>query len=130
MPQEGAMPDKKKFQIAEVKIRQESSVSKYLRESANKADMKELMKGVKNLKNWVVKGDPEKEKVTAAYPDVAGHPGHVQGSDWKLQVERGRGSVDRLFLKKRKYTVEPSKKDPNIINVKIYAAAFVETDTH
>jgi hypothetical protein len=122
--------DKKKFQVFEVKIRQESCVSKYLRESGNKADMKELMKGVKNLKNWVVQGNPEKEKVTGAYPEVSGHPGHVQGRDWKLYVERGTGSVDRLFLKKRRYTLEPSKKDPQIIHVKIYAAAFVETGTH
>ena len=85
---------------------------------------------MKNVKNWSVEGKPEKEKVTGAYPDVSGHPGHVQGRDWKLYVERGTGSVDRLFLKKRRYTLVPSKKDPDIINVKIYAAAFVVSDTH
>ena len=33
-------------------------------------------------------------------------------------------------MAKRKYDVILSKRDPNIMNVEIYCAAFVEEDTH
>lgn len=58
------------------------------------------------------------------------HPGHVQGKDYKLQIEKGKASVDRLFLKLRKYETAPAKSDPDTMLVKVSASAFVETDTH
>ena len=120
---------KKKFVVTGVKLRIEASVSTYLKTSAHKKDMAELLKGVKDMKNWAVepKGD---DAVKAAYPRVDGHPGHVHGKDWKLNVERGNSTVDRLILSKRRYTVTPNKKDPDQRNVEIYAAAFCEQDTH
>lgn len=123
------MAKKKKFVVTEVKIRIEASVSQYLKTSGSAKDMAELIKGVKDLKNWGVESKGEDE-VKAAYPTVDGHPGHVHGKDWKLNVERGNGSVDRLILAKRRYTVEPNKRKPEQLNVSIYAAAFCEQDTH
>lgn len=122
------MPPSPKFKVTEVKLRREASVSAYLKNGRAADDLKELLKGVGDLQNWSieVKGD----RVTAGYPSVDGHPGHVDGSDWKLYIERGKGTVDRLLVKKRKYECEPNKKDPSVTNVKIYAALFVEVDTH
>jgi hypothetical protein len=119
-----------KFQITEVKIRVEASVSQYAKTTSkeNLKDLKELLSGVKNMKNWVVTSD-SKGNVTEAHPVVDGHPGHVQSGNWKMNVERGNNTVDRLWLKMRKYKTEPNKRKPEITNVKIAAAAFLEADT-
>jgi hypothetical protein len=119
---------KKKFKVTEVKLRREASVSDYLKNGKNSDDLKELLKGVGDLKSWTI--ETKDDRVTAAYPDVAGHPGHVDGSDWKMYIERGKKTTDRLLIKKRKYETEPNKSDENLLNVKIYAALFVEEDTH
>ncbi len=120
----------KKYVVTKVTVRREASVSTYMKSSGSKADLKELLAGVAAMGNWSLGIDKAKEKVTEAHPTVDKHPGHVDGKDWKMNIEKGNGSVDRLFLSKRKYDVEPSKRDPNIMNVEIYCAAFVETDTH
>lgn len=120
----------KKLVVTEVKIREEASVSQYLKKTGGSAkkDMAELLKGVRDMKNWVVERKGEAE-VSAAYPRVDGHPGHVHGKDWKLNVERGTNTVDRLVLAKRRYTVTPNKTKPDQLNVQIYAAAFCLEDT-
>ena len=121
----------KKFKIVEVKIRKEASVSDYLKKYKGGKHgkwLKELLKGVGDLNNWTI--ETSGENVVEAHPSVDGHPGHVDGKDWKMYIERGKKTVDRLFLKKRRYTVTPSKKNPDILHVKIYAAAFVVEDTH
>jgi hypothetical protein len=120
---------KKKFVVTEVKIRIEPNVSAYLRSSAKKAQLAELLKGVKDMKNWTVEVKANAD-VSAAYPVVDGHPGHVHGKDWKLNVERGNSTVDRLVLSKRRYTVEANKTKADQMNVKIYAVANVMADTH
>ena len=120
----------KSFKVTEVKVRVEASASKYLKSGRAPDDLKELLKGVRDIKSWSIDGNLKKQEVSSAYPEVDGHPGHVQGRDWKMNIERGNGSVDRLFLSKRRYTVEPNKKDPDVLNVEIYCAAFVEEDTH
>jgi hypothetical protein len=119
----------KKMVVTEVKIREEASVSQYLKNSGSKADMAELLKGVKDMKNWVVERKGEND-ISAAYPQVDGHPGHVHGKDWKLNVERGNKTVDRLVLSKRRYTVTPNKGNPDQLNVQICAAAFCIRETH
>src|SRR5262245_29266497 len=111
-----------KYVVTKVTVRQEASTTQYLKNAKAPADMKELLKGVANMKNWTVQVDTG-GRVTAAWPSVDGHPGHVDGSDWKLYVERGKKTVDRLRLV-RKYTTVPSKKDTNITNVEIYCSAF------
>ena len=116
-----------KFVVTKVTVRQEASTTQYLQKGAHPADMKELLKGVANLKNWSV--EVTGGRVTAAHPNVDGHPGHVDGSDWKMYVERGKKTVDRLRLV-RKYTTVPNKKDPNVTNVEIYVSAFTMQDTH
>jgi hypothetical protein len=118
----------KKMVVTEVKIREEASVSQYLKSGSSKKDMVELLKGVKDMKNWVVERKGE-DGVSGAYPQVDGHPGHVHGKDWKLNVERGNNTVDRLVLSKRRYTVSPNKRNPEQLNVQIYAAAFCIQDT-
>lgn len=117
-----------KFVVTKVTVRREASVSNYLAKGGDIPALKELLLGVGNMKNWVctVAGG----KVTAASPNVDGHPGHVAGSDWKLNIERGNGSVDRLYLKQRKYTVTPNKSNKDQMNVEISCNAFVETNTH
>lgn len=126
----GKEPKEKKFVVTGVGIRKEASVTQYLKNGKAPDDLKDLLKGVAMMGNWSLQINKAKEEVTAAYPTVDKHPGHVDGKDWKLNIEKGNGSVDRLFLKKRKYEVTPSKRDPNVMNVEISCAAFVETDTH
>jgi hypothetical protein len=116
-----------KFVVTKVTVRQEASTTQYMSKGKAPDDLKELLKGVANMKNWTVQVSGD--KVTAAYPTVDGHPGHVDGSDWKMYVERGKKTVDRLRLV-RKYTTVPNKKDPNQMNVEIYVSAFTVQDTH
>jgi hypothetical protein len=116
-----------KFKIVQVTVREGPSVTKYMRESPNKKDMVELFKGVRNLGNWVIEVD-RNNQVTSARPEVSGHPGHVDGANWKLYVERGKRTVDRLVLSKRQYTVAP--KGPDLCHVSIKCTADVRTDTH
>lgn len=113
-----------KFKIIQVTVRVLASVTNYLKTSD---DMKELLKGVKDLKNWAVEVD-RANRVTSAHPEVPGHPGHVDGSNWKLYVERGKKTVDRLILSSRQYTVVP--KSPDLCHVSIRCIADVKTDTH
>ena len=113
-----------------VAVRRELSVSHTLKDGREPDDLKELLKGVAQMGNWSLSINKAKGEVTEAHPTVDKHPGHVDGKDWKMNIEKGNGSVDRLFLAKRKYEVTPSKRDPNIMNVEIYCAAFVERDTH
>ena len=120
------MPDTK-YVVTKVTIRQEASTTQYLQKGKAPNDMKELLKGVANMKNWTIQAS--NGKVTAAYPTVDGHPGHVDGSDWKMYVERGKKTVDRLRLV-RKYTTVQNKKDANVTNVEIYCSAFTVQDTH
>jgi hypothetical protein len=119
----------KKFVVTKVSVREEASTTQYLKTSGSAAEMKELLKGVKDMKNWIVtsKGDTG---VAEAHPVVDKHPGHVDGSNWKMNVEHGNGSVDRLFLKLRKYTVIPNKTNKDQLNVEISCSAFTEQDTH
>jgi hypothetical protein len=70
--------------------------------------LKELLKGVGDMKNWLFKESGG--NITAAWPEV---PGHVDGSDWKMYVERGRQTVDRLQLTGRKYVTVPNKSKPD-----------------
>jgi hypothetical protein len=119
---------KKEFKMTKVKIRKNASVSKYLKRGRAPKDLKELLKGIGNRKNWTI--ETKGEEVTAAYPTVNGHKGHVDGKDWKMYIERGKKTVDRLLLKKRKYKVVQSKKKPDQLNVEIYTSVFVEEDTH
>jgi hypothetical protein len=80
IPERFVIPgDKKKFKVTEVKLRREASVSDYLKNGKNSDDLKVLLKGVGELKSWTI--ETNDDRVTAAYPDVAGHPGHVDGSD-------------------------------------------------
>ena len=120
---------KPKFKIVKVAVRPEASVSKYLRESPNADDLKELLRGVKDMKNWSCKTNKD-NKVIEAHAEVPAHPSHVHNRDWKYQIERGNASVDRLILAGRKYSAELNKRDPNTINVSVSCNAFVETDTH
>lgn len=116
-----------KFVVTKVTVRQEASTTQYLQKGKAPNDMKELLKGVANMKNWTV--EVSGTRVTSAYPTVDGHPGHVDGSDYKLYVERGKKTVDRLRLV-RKYTTVPNKSDVNQTNVEIYCSAFTVQDTH
>jgi hypothetical protein len=117
-----------KFVVTKVTVRREASTTQYLSNGAHKDDLKELLKGVADMKSWVFK--ESNGKITAAWPEVPGHPGHVDGSDWKMYVERGKQTVDRLMITGRKYTVVPNKSKPDQMNVEISCNAFVETDTH
>jgi hypothetical protein len=120
----------KKYVVTKVTVRREASVSTYLKNGGAPDDLKQLLKGVADMGNWSMTIDKGKQIVTEAHPTVDKHPGHVDGKDWKMNIEKGNGSVDRLFLSKRKYEAEASKRDPNVTHVEIYCAAFVETDTH
>jgi hypothetical protein len=126
----GKEPKEKKYVVTQVAVRKEASVSAYLKNGRAPDDLKALLKGVAQMGNWSLKIDKTKDTVTEAHPTVDKHPGHVDGKDWKMNIEKGNGSVDRLFLSKRKYEITPSKRDPDIMNVEIYCAAFVEEDTH
>lgn len=117
-----------KYVVTKVSIRREASVSTYLKKGKDPAALKELLAGVAAMKNW--RCSESGGKVTAAFPEVTGHPGHVDGSDWKLNVERGNGSVDRLFLKARKYTTVANKSKKDQTNVEISCNAFVVENTH
>jgi hypothetical protein len=119
----------KKFKVVQVTIRPSSAVTKYSNYGGQPGrDMKELLRGVGDLKKWTV--TTSGDRATGAYPQVDGHPGHGQGKEWKLKVERGTGSQDRLWIKVTEIKEEPAKNDPNTINVKIKAAVNVEEDTH
>ncbi len=98
----GKVEAPKKFVVTKVHIRREASVSRYLKQSASSADLKKLLAGVAKMGNWATK--IKDGEVIDAWPTVDGHPGHVDAKDWKLNIEKGNGSVDRLFLKKRKVT--------------------------
>ncbi len=125
----GKVEAPKKFVVTKVHIRREASVSRYLKQSASSADLKKLLAGVAKMGNWATK--IKDGEVIDAWPTVDGHPGHVDAKDWKLNIEKGNGSVDRLFLKKRKYdSSKINKTDPNTKNVEIHCSAFVETNTH
>jgi len=117
-----------KFVVTKVTIRREASTTQYLSKGAHANDLKELLKGVGDMKNWVFKESGG--KIVAAWPEVAGHPGHVHGSDWKMYVERGKQTVDRLMLTGRKYVTVQNKSKPDTMNIEISCNAFVETDTH
>ena len=117
-----------KHVVTKVTVRKEASVSKYLKNSTHKKDLKELLRGVANLKNWSV--EAKGEKIVGAHPTVDKHPGHIHGKDWKLNIEASKQTVDRLMLTGRKYKTVPNKRDPSILNVEISCNAFVETDTH
>ncbi len=125
----GKVEAPKKFVVTKVSIRREASVSTYLKQSASAADLKKLLAGVAKMGNWGMK--IKDGVVIGAWPTVDGHPGHIDAKDWKLNIEKGNGSVDRLFLKKRKYdATKINKSDPNTRNVEISCAAFVVTNTH
>lgn len=117
-----------KFVVTKVTIRREASTSKYLSEGAHADDLKELLRGVGDMKSWLFKESAG--KITAAWPEVPGHPGHVDGSDWKMYIERGKQTVDRLMLTGRKYVTIANKSKPDTMNIEISCNAFVETDTH
>lgn len=55
----------KKFKIAQVAIRVEVSATKYLRESPHKAGLADLLKGVKDTKNWQLEADAKGQVIAA-----------------------------------------------------------------
>jgi SET domain-containing protein len=116
-----------KFKIVQVTVREGSSVTKYMRESASKKDMVELFKGVRDRDSWSIETD-KNNHVVSAHPEVPGHHGHVDGRNWKIYVERGKKTKDRLILSNRQCTVVP--KGPDLCHVSIKCAADVQTDTH
>ena len=119
----------KTFKVVQVTIRRATGVDNYAKNAKPHGPwMKELLAGVADLKKWSITHNAD--HVTGAHPDVDGHPGHVDGKDWKMNVERGNGSVDRLVVKVTEIKEEPSPRDPNIINVKIKAAVTVNENTH
>lgn len=120
------MPSKK-FVVTKVTVKKDSSVATYLK-TGNGDDLKDLLKGVAKMGNWSV--TPKGEEISAASPTVDKHPGHVHGKDWKLNIEKGNGSKDRLVLCKRAYTVLPNKSKPDQLNVEISCSAYVLVDTH
>ena len=92
------MAKKKKFVVTEVKIRMEASVTQYIKTSANRKDMAELIKGVKDMKNWSIepKGTDDvkagrqlvKRALEAPLRQIAVNAGHEGG----VVVERVRES--------------------------------------
>lgn len=119
----------KKFKVVQVTIRRATGVDNYAKYAGQPGkDMKELLAGVAAFANWTV--DVKGDKVIGAHPAVAKHPGHVDGKDWKLQVETGKASQDRLFVKVTGVEEVPAKNDPNVVNVKIKANVTVVEDTH
>jgi hypothetical protein len=119
----------KKFKVVQVTIRRATPVDNYTKLAAPYGNyMKELLKGVADLKNWTV--TTSGDKATGAYPEVDKHKSHGQGKEWKLQVDPGNRSQDRLWVKVTEITQEPAKTDPNTVNVKVKASVTVEEDTH
>lgn len=92
-------------------------------------DFKEVLDGVKKGANWKVEVIGKPPRVKAAYPEVNGHPGHVAGKDWKLYIERGKGSQDRLYVEvdKTKSTVTAVGDGYDVV---IVAEVYVAEDTH
>ncbi len=57
-------------------------------------DLQELLTGIQNAGNWSIYDTYQ------ATPQVAGHPGHIDGKNWKMNIERGNHSVNRLFIER------------------------------
>jgi hypothetical protein len=119
----------KKFVVTKVTIGKSGSVSEYLKSGSAAGDLKDLLKEVAKMGNWTVESKGE-EGVASAHPTANGHPGHVHGKDYKLYIEKGKKTVDRLVLTKRTYKTSPSKKAPDVINVEIKCSTYVLEDTH
>lgn len=120
------------YVISKVEIKKGGTVKEYLKGKRDPDALKELWKGVTKIDNWSFQLDAD-GNVVSAEPSVDGHPGHIHNSDWKLNIERGNGSVDRLVLTKRKYEVKKTKKLYKKLpryNVEISASSYVLEDTH
>jgi hypothetical protein len=118
-----------KFKLVQVTIRRATGVDAYTKYAPPYGGyMKELLLGVAAIKNWTL--TTSGDHVTGGYPAVDRHKGHGQGKEWKLQVDPGNRSQDRLFVKVTEIKEEPAKNDPATINVKIKASVSVEEDTH
>jgi len=116
--------------VTEVTITELKSAKDYAKLGGTHGkDYKELMTGVKKPDSWDVEVIGKPPRVKSAHPEVSGHPGHVAGSDWKLYIERGKRTQDRLYVEvdKKKSTVTVNGND---FEVKIVAEVFVAEDTH
>ncbi|MCB9664009.1 MAG: hypothetical protein H6732_07835 [Alphaproteobacteria bacterium] len=144
MPKNDLIP---RVTVGSVSLKKDKSYTSYKDSGKNTSDLKEIMKVLKDAKFWgaELKVDQKKEKATATtgvvYPNVPGHPGHVDpgSKGWKYNVERGNSTVDRLFCKATaslgRQEVTEVKKGKVVIRyldvtVSVSASISVEEDTH
>lgn len=113
------------YQIIEVKLNKSASVAQYVDDRND--TFKTLWKQCTDLNNWSVQLD-NTGRVIEAHPSTPAHPGHVQGKDWKMNMEKGNNTVDRLTLIKRAYEV--IDKSPTLKHIKISATGIVDENTH
>ncbi len=126
-----------KIKVTEVKVKGDSSVKGYARDTDG---LKGVWKALKEAKQWRAQGKLDRKKtaidriIGVTYPDVGGHPGHVHVKGWKYNIERGNGSVDRLVVEDWAAEVTDqeydSKKKIITAEVKITAKGRVLEDTH
>jgi hypothetical protein len=113
------------YQIIEVKLNKSASVTQYVDDT--KGTFAKLWKECTDLNNWSVQID-RTGRIIEGHPSTPAHPGHVQGADWKMNIEAGNNTVDRLSLIKRTYTVVD--KTPTLKHIKISATGIVDVNTH
>ena len=126
-----------KLKVTKVALKADSSVKSYTRDPDG---IKELWTDLRKEKLWGAQAKLDKKGtaidriIGLSYPDVGGHPGHVHGKDWKYNVERGNGSVDRLVVEKWSATVKneeyDAKKGVITADIEIAVSGRVLEDTH
>jgi hypothetical protein len=126
-----------RIKVTSVTLKADSSVKKYSRDAAG---MQELWTELKKAKLWGAQAKLDKKGTSIdriiglGYPDVGGHPGHVHGKDWKYNIERGNGSVDRLVVEDWKAKVKKedydAKKGVITAEVEVTVSGRALEDTH
>lgn len=69
----------------------------YVKFAKSWAEQDEVEKALADPAQWTAQ--PTKSGgTTIGYPVVDGHPGHIAGSGWQYNAERGNGSNDRIIV--------------------------------
>ncbi len=106
------------YTVANVTITKESTYTSYNRDTKG---LGEVWTGINLEDRWTAIFEVDAKKHTIkrvtglGFPLVDGHIGHVHLKGWKYYIERGKKTVDRLFLDDWKATIV--RQTPSVVTV-------------